>query len=649
MTSGDPRTAVPLDWLTALQAWLDETAARAAGPHGSTGAPRTDGHVDGLAREDEVRLARATAVRLSLPATAEPGRQLVVLGPTQAGKSTVVNRLLDVEVAGVSALAGHTVHAQAFVPTEDGARARERLPILLEPLRAVAREALDRTVLDTWSLQGVTPGAHALAPRDATVWDTPDFDSIAATGYREAVTLASALADAIVLVVSKDKYADRSVWQRLQTLRALGTPLVLVVNKVEAASRDTIARALEERLAGSEGERTADKVPVTVLLPWVDRPGDDAPLVLPEAARRELASALDRAWDASTDRGARRAALQRFVAARCDDWLAPLRTEQASRERWHDAIDEGARELVDGYERRWLAGDEHGDAFDRTLVELLALLEVPGIARVLQRTRQAVTWPARRLLGLGLGTASRLARGAGSRFGVGVGVGGGAQATTPAARERRVLDELLDKALTGWRERVMDERDGADGHGFWRELDAALVATRPELQRAWGERTEAMRAAFQPRIDAAARQLYERLQTQPALLNTLRATRIGTDAAGVALAIKSGGMAPADLVLAPAMLSVTTLLTESALGRYLDGVRRELERAQKRAVEQDLVEALLVPTLRALAPGAGAATDPDTPDGRARAALQEEVAASRERIANDRSPPPGAGPARDRP
>ena len=55
-----------------------------------------------------------------------------------------------------------------------------------------------------------------------------------------------------------------------------------------------------------------------------------------------------------------------------------------------------------------------------------------------------------------------------------------------------------------------------------------------------------------------------------------------TDAAGVALAVKSGGLAPADLVLAPAMLAVTSLLTESALGRYLDGVKRELKQQQAR-------------------------------------------------------------------
>ena len=40
--------------------------------------------------------------------------QIAVIGPTQAGKSTVLNLLTNSEAAGVSALAGYTVHAQAF-------------------------------------------------------------------------------------------------------------------------------------------------------------------------------------------------------------------------------------------------------------------------------------------------------------------------------------------------------------------------------------------------------------------------------------------------------------------------------------------------------------------------------------------------------
>ena len=626
--SASRRTVSP-DWLAPLLARLD-----AAIGQGATAAASGHGTDTGmLERRDEVRLALATAARLSLDEAADPGPQLVVLGPTQAGKSTLVNRLLDTEIAGVSALAGHTVHAQAFVSSATETVARERLPALLQPLRPVARDDLDATRLDAWSLQPVSRGEHAVAPTEATVWDTPDFDSISAGTYREAVTLTTALADALVLVVSKDKYGDRSVWQRLRTLRALGTPLVLVVNKVDRASRDLIAGTLAERLerqgsgpAGdgrdlAPGHRTT---PALILLPWVDRPGDQAPLVLPGSARRELGNAIGNALVAAEDRTARKEALQRFITTRRDHWLAPLRIEQAARERWEMALNEAGRELVENYQHRWLDGDEHDDAFDRTLVELLTLLEVPGIARVLMRTRQAVTWPARRLLGLGMGTASRLARGAGSRL------RGRSEdePATPAERERRLLDGLLKERLTELRERILEERESADEHGFWRELDSAFVAARPALANDWSVRAVALRDDLQPRIDAAATRLYQQLQTQPALLNTLRATRVGTDAAGVALAIKTGGMAPADLVLAPAMLSVTTLLTESALGRYLDGVRRELERAQREAVESTLVKGLLVPRLQALSPGGDARDSGEK-------ALRHEIAASRERVATD--------------
>ena len=44
------------------------------------------------------------------------------------------------------------------------------------------------------------------------LWDTPDFDSIDSATYREGVIRTIALADIIILVVSKEKYADQSVW-----------------------------------------------------------------------------------------------------------------------------------------------------------------------------------------------------------------------------------------------------------------------------------------------------------------------------------------------------------------------------------------------------------------------------------------------------
>jgi len=44
----------------------------------------------------------------------------------------------------------------------------------------------------------------------------------------------------------------------------------------------------------------------------------------------------------------------------------------------------------------------------------------------------------------------------------------------------------------------------------------------------------------------------------------------------VVLAVKSGGLGAVDLVVAPAMLSLTTLLTEGALGQYMHRVQKKL-------------------------------------------------------------------------
>ena len=65
------------------------------------------------------------------------------------------------------------------------------------------------------------------APRWAHVfWDTPDFDSLAAAGYRRGVLETAALADIYVLVLSREKYSI-SVWNILKLLAPLARPLII--------------------------------------------------------------------------------------------------------------------------------------------------------------------------------------------------------------------------------------------------------------------------------------------------------------------------------------------------------------------------------------------------------------------------------------
>ncbi|MGZ8137515.1 MAG: GTPase, partial [Methylococcaceae bacterium] len=49
-----------------------------------------------------------------LESSAKQPLQIAIVGPTQAGKSSLVNVLLNSQIAGVSPLAGYTIHPQGF-------------------------------------------------------------------------------------------------------------------------------------------------------------------------------------------------------------------------------------------------------------------------------------------------------------------------------------------------------------------------------------------------------------------------------------------------------------------------------------------------------------------------------------------------------
>jgi hypothetical protein len=48
------------------------------------------------------------------------------------------------------------------------------------------------------------------------LWDSPDFDSISAGVYQRGLLELLGRADAYVVVLSKEKYADLSVWTMLR-------------------------------------------------------------------------------------------------------------------------------------------------------------------------------------------------------------------------------------------------------------------------------------------------------------------------------------------------------------------------------------------------------------------------------------------------
>ena len=144
-----------------------------------------------------------------------------------------------------------------------------------------------------------------------------------------------------------------------------------------------------------------------------------------------------------------------------------------------------------------------------------------------------------------------------------------------------------------------DDVSDTDNSEWWLAVNRQLRQEQSNISSRFQQEVEAYQQDFQSEIDLAARALYKQLAQQPAMLNSLRAARVTTDAAAIVLAVKSGGLAASDLLIAPAMLSVTSMLAEGAIGTYMETVKKQLQLKQLEQV-QALVEQELNVNLKQL-------------------------------------------------
>ena len=185
-------------------------------------------------RIDDLILAEAFLRKGQLlNATPDHPLQIAVVGPTQAGKSSLVNALLNSSVASVSPLAGYTMHPQGFC---DGVQlsACGGLQWYFGRFQQLLQSQLSKDRHDCYSLTQNTTDSTFLP--DSVLWDTPDFDSIDSASYREGVIRTVALADLVVLVVSKEKYADQSVWDIMADIEVMQQPTIICLNKLSEGS-----------------------------------------------------------------------------------------------------------------------------------------------------------------------------------------------------------------------------------------------------------------------------------------------------------------------------------------------------------------------------------------------------------------------------
>ena len=505
---------------------------------------------------DALSLTLSALRKLTQPGAAV--MQIAVLGPTQAGKSTLVNALCQQEVTSVSALAGHTRHARGAGFNIEP-QWLDWLDDALAPAQRVTGSELDPTDMDQYSLTQLAQALPDSLPilgsehSQAVIWDTPDFDSLTAQAYRRAVLSVAGLADLIILIASRDKYGDMAVWQTLAALRPLNRYGLFVVNKVEAPQWPELA----DHIGSTQEQRFGSKIYQLAHIPQAAT-GTAVDL----AELRQALGAAKVIEPTQLRRG-----IEALCTAHWSAWTAPILAEVECSAEWRDRITAAREQFLEAYRRDYLADVDRYDTFARLVAQLLVLLEIPALARTMGNVRRLVTWPIRKL---------RETRAVSPDLG----------------REPELLRDGAAHALLQLRTQLL-QPDTA--HPIWAEVSHGLLDTAPQITEHFSEAAAAHHASFQSNVDAAADRLFERLQEQPLVLNGLRAVRASADAAGVVVALQTGGIGLSDLVLTPVMLSLTTTLTESAARGYVDQVMDELKEQQYTAVTQLFDDALAQP------------------------------------------------------
>ena len=145
----------------------------------------------------------------------------VVGGPTGAGKSTLVNSLVNARISAAGVLRPTTRSAVLAYNPRDNDWFEE--PRILPGLRRTATPTSDPTSLQLVPSEGIPAGLAVL--------DAPDIDSVV-TRNRELATQLLAAADMWLFVTTAARYADAVPWEFLRQAVTRGTAVAVLLDRV---------------------------------------------------------------------------------------------------------------------------------------------------------------------------------------------------------------------------------------------------------------------------------------------------------------------------------------------------------------------------------------------------------------------------------
>jgi len=489
---------------------------------------------------------------------------IVVVGGAGAGKSTVANLLSGVPAAEANPQAGFTRHPIAYTSANGPLNWTGHNGFLgpLQRLNQASPSSLDQDVYQVRRIPSDPTSFDLL--KDFVVWDCPDMTTWAATGYIPRLLEVAALADVIVYVASDERYNDEVPTQFLNLLLQAGKPVVVVLTKMKEADAETLVAHFQQTVVRQ--------------LP----PGVVGILPIPYLTLAQLAQASQLAAryripllnqvavlggnPASTRLRTAQGAIN-FLLRTHEQLLAVARQDLHALESWQALVRGGQEDFNQRYQREYLATEKFS-GFDEALVRLMELLELPGVGRVISGTLAVLRWPFQALAGLVSKAMSR-----------------------PEIATRPEVP-VLEEAFAGWLDLLRKEAAHRHGsHPLWNYIahgfhDGGLAELSHER---FQQRLRDFQLSLASEVERTARDIYERLEKNPAMLYTLRGTKLTLDVGVIAGTVVTAGLHYLYLVLlvAPVSHQLVQLLGKG----YVDG-QRELTRHRQQLL---LVQHLSAP------------------------------------------------------
>jgi hypothetical protein len=488
---------------------------------------------------------------------------VAVVGGAGAGKSTVANLLSGVPAAETNPQAGFTRHPVAYTSL-NGPVAWSSYNGFLGPLQRLVESSPANLDADVYQVRHLPADpANFSILQQFVVWDCPDMTTWAAGGYLTRLLEIAGLADVIVYVASDERYNDEVPTQFLHLLLRAGKPVVCCLVKMKEEEAPVIVSHFQREVLGRVPPGTATCLTIPFLTP--EELADPIRL----AARYRIPLLNQVAVMGETPAAARRRSIlwaTHYLLTAQDRLLGVARQDLAALKEWQQAAQAGRAEFDDRYRREYLASEKF-QRFDEALVRLLELLELPGVGRVLSNTLWVLRAPYRLLKAWAVKAIQR--------------------PESPGLPERPVLEQ----ALAGWLDLLRKEAARrSQGHPVWAHIEEGFSqGLDAQARERFEQGFRGFRLSLADEVDRTARAIYEELEKSPALLNTLRGSKLALDVAGIAAAVVAGASGGFiinwhDFILVPLAAAVTQQLVELLGKGYVDTQREQARNRQQALV-----------------------------------------------------------------